>query len=137
MASKYKKVKLADGTTRDEHRLVMEAHLGRRLERNEVIHHKDGDKSNNALTNLELMSYRDHNLLHGWEKVQHKNQVGSEPPYRGSAAPNSKLTEDIVRQFKLDFKDSRKGLRKKARELGVQHSTLSKILDGKAWQHVN
>jgi HNH endonuclease len=37
-----------------EHRLVMEAHLGRILLPNEVIHHLDGVKTNNAIENLQL-----------------------------------------------------------------------------------
>ncbi len=47
-----------------EHRLIMEEHLGRKLERDEHIHHKDGDKLNNKLENLELMSTVEHSRLH-------------------------------------------------------------------------
>ncbi len=39
-----------------EHRLVMEQAIGRRLLRCEVVHHKDGNRSNNDLSNLELWS---------------------------------------------------------------------------------
>lgn len=37
-----------------EHRLVMEQSLGRLMTRREVVHHKDGDRANNHLHNLEL-----------------------------------------------------------------------------------
>lgn len=37
-----------------EHRLVMEQYLGRFLSKDEVVHHKDGNRSNNELNNLEL-----------------------------------------------------------------------------------
>jgi len=49
---------------RFEHQIVMEKHLGRRLTKNERIHHIDNNKLNNKISNLLLMSIRDHALLH-------------------------------------------------------------------------
>ena len=37
-----------------QHRLVMEKHLGRYLEPEEIVHHEDGCPDNNSLLNLEL-----------------------------------------------------------------------------------
>lgn len=37
-----------------QHRRIMSDHMGRRLESWETVHHKDGDKLNNTLENLEL-----------------------------------------------------------------------------------
>lgn len=47
-----------------EHQYVMEIHLQRRLAKGEVVHHIDGDKTNNSLENLYLTSVTEHNKLH-------------------------------------------------------------------------
>lgn len=41
-----------------EHREIMERQLGRPLKAHETVHHKDGNRQNNALDNLELWSKR-------------------------------------------------------------------------------
>ena len=59
----YKSVKV-DGKKTDEHRNVMEAHLGRKLTAKEIVHHRDGDKRNNDPENLLVMSLSEHTKLH-------------------------------------------------------------------------
>lgn len=46
-----------------EHILAMEQKLGRYLERGEVVHHCDFDKSNNEINNLLLLSRQEHQQL--------------------------------------------------------------------------
>ena len=46
------------------HRVVMENHLGRMLESNEIVHHKDHNKNNNTIDNLEVMTVAEHTKLH-------------------------------------------------------------------------
>ena len=64
MTYPYKRLKLKDGSTRDEHRLFVEANLGRRLSRNEVVHHKNENKRDNRLENLEVMTLSEHAKTH-------------------------------------------------------------------------
>lgn len=48
-----------------EHVLVMEKYLGRYLTKNEIVHHKDGNRTNNKLDNLEILTPSEHGKLHG------------------------------------------------------------------------
>lgn len=47
-----------------EHRVIMEKHLGRKLHTKEIIHHIDHDKRNNSIDNLKIMKQGDHARLH-------------------------------------------------------------------------
>lgn len=46
------------------HRRKMENKLGRKLKYNEVVHHIDGNKLNNDLSNLQLMTRQEHIEIH-------------------------------------------------------------------------
>lgn len=77
-----------------EHVYVMEMHLGRRLEKGEIVHHIDGNKTNNKIENLFLTTVQEHNKLHAesehivfelvrkglvvFDKVQGRYQISSE-----------------------------------------------------------
>ena len=43
-------------------RFNMEKQLGRKLAKNEIVHHKDGDRLNDDIDNLEVMDCRKHNI---------------------------------------------------------------------------
>jgi predicted nucleic acid-binding Zn ribbon protein len=62
-----------------KHRLVMEEELGRRLAREEHVHHKDGNKRNNDIENLELISNKIHAHMHkGFKKKRPCSVCGKE-----------------------------------------------------------
>lgn len=49
---------------RSVHVVRMEEKIGRRIQRHECVHHIDGDRSNNDLANLRLMTRVEHTRLH-------------------------------------------------------------------------
>ena len=51
-----------------EHHLVWEEHTGRPVPVGFIIHHKDGNKTNNKLDNLCCITEHEHKLLHGQDK---------------------------------------------------------------------
>ena len=58
----YKQI-LVNGKYIMEHRLIMEAHLGRKLKETEVVHHIDGNKQNNSIQNLIVMTKEQHDKI--------------------------------------------------------------------------
>jgi hypothetical protein len=53
-----------------KHRFVMERFLGRRLRRNEVVHHINGNRQDNSIGNLVLMTPETHNRLRKLPKAK-------------------------------------------------------------------
>ena len=61
------------GVTKAEHRWVMEEHLGRKLQRTEIVHHINEDKLDNRIENLEIMNVSEHLKLHKTGKYHNPN----------------------------------------------------------------
>lgn len=58
-----------------EHRDVMERHLGRKLERGEHVHHKNHNRSDNRLENLEVLQASEHMKHHVNEMTSEELRV--------------------------------------------------------------
>lgn len=67
----YKQLKI-NGVPIYEHRHVMELHLGRKLLPDEIVHHKDRDRRNNNINNLELTTHSQHAKDHHKRNELHK-----------------------------------------------------------------
>lgn len=53
-----------------QHRFIMAQYLGRPLSSNELVHHKDHDRKNNAIENLKITTKSEHMRTHkSWETM--------------------------------------------------------------------
>jgi hypothetical protein len=59
----YHKISV-DGREVLAHIYIVEQKIGRRLRSKECVHHKNGDRQDNRLENLELMTRGEHTSLH-------------------------------------------------------------------------
>jgi len=139
--TKYKKLKLKDGSTIDEHRYVMQQHLGRTLTSDEVVHHIDGNGRNNKLSNLELTTRSKHSKDH-WIDGTYKPRKQTEESkaklslaIRGENAANVILTEQNVIEIKhlLQTKITHKKI---AEQYNVKRQTITSINSGNTWKHI-
>ena len=59
---RYKTIRI-NGKFVREHRYLMEQHLGRKLDRNEQVHHINGDCRDNRIENLQVLTNSEHQKL--------------------------------------------------------------------------
>lgn len=129
----YKKIKLKNNKTRDEHRLVMEKFLGRKLERYEIVHHKDGNKRNNSLENLEVMTLSEHSRIHMInnnpnDNTRQKLKDSAINRFRGKL----KLTQNDVNAIKLLI--GKMTYREIAPIFNISYSMVCQIAKNKCWK---
>ena len=74
------------------HRLVMEKHLGRYLDPKETVHHIDGNRANNDISNLMLYGSRGEHLKEGHALELNFKKLISTPKYR-------KMMEETVKEM--------------------------------------
>jgi hypothetical protein len=99
-----------------------------------VVNHKDGNKKNNNVLNLEWSTYSD-NMRHSWQQLGiYKNRKLALP--RGEANKNAKLTAMQVKEIRARYIPRRVGAHLLAKEYGVSKPAIRSILARKTWAHV-
>lgn len=69
-------IKNTNGTTIYQHRYIMEEYLGRKLKQSEHVHHKNHDRSDNRIENLEVISASNHAKKHFEPRKYEMSRLG-------------------------------------------------------------
>jgi len=106
------------------HRLVVIAFMGNRpkMETN----HKDGNKANNHLDNLEWATRSD-NLKHRYRVLKQCRDN------HGEKNPNARLTYELAQEIRDLYKTGDFSQRELGEKHGVSQGQISKIILGKEW----
>lgn len=110
----------------DLHRLLYRLFVGD-IPGGLCVNHKDGNKLNNSLENLELLTPR--------ENTQHAWRLGLCGARRGVKVPWSKLSESDVLCIR-NLYESGWSQRKLARRFNVTQPAVHKVVSGSSWAHV-
>lgn len=131
VSAAYKQVELnlnGKATKHLIHRLVAQAYIPN-PNNFPCVNHKDGNKLNNDVSNLEWCNYSNN--------MRHASNTGLLHT-KGSNNPASKLTEEDVKYIRSVYKkgDKEFGLCSLGRKFGVDHKTIWCVVNEVTWRDV-
>lgn len=122
----YLRVQFA-GKTRTVHRVVATAYVPADVGK-DFVNHKDGNKQNNHVDNLEWVTRR--------ENMQHAYDHGLKIAVAGVKNGRTRLSMDDVEYIRNNYKpgDKEFGAIPLAQKFGVAHQTISAVAHRQTWK---
>lgn len=120
-----------------EHRHTMELCIGRALFDYEVVHHQDGDKSNNSISNLELLTKESHSVLHNTGRIFSSKTREIMRQKALSRHRPQKLTEQNVHDIRRKYHGGQVSFRALAKEYAVTPRAIVCVIQGITWRHID
>lgn len=128
------------------HRLVALYFIGEPKEGQTQVNHKDGNKLNNSVNNLEWCTPKE-NIIHAFKTGLNKAGLGKKQTYKSSETKQkslsnlkdkSALTDDQVRYCRKVFvpRDKSYSATALALKFGVSVAAMAKIVKGETYSHV-
>lgn len=116
-----------------QHRIVMERHIGRKLHAWEVVHHKNEVKTDNRIENLEICEWSEHTRNHhvgARRQGESLRRLRESQPRRAGTKLSSELVKEACARFQAG--ETQRSI---AEFMNVSPMTISRAVRGESWKN--